>query len=127
MVGYREGRANCADRIWPLDRQCALVDALRGYSRLASKGDGRGALPHRLSLLCFVIGIVFAFGTAAAAWFNFSVSEEYFKRLTDAEDKWRELSLDTHSKWMRRTSYFAIASAASSIICLIVGAVIAIL
>jgi len=94
---------------------------------LLTKWDGRGAFPHRLSLVCFALGIVFAFGTAAAAWLNFSVSEDHFKRLTDAGEKWRELSLDTHSKWMRWTTYFAIASVASSIVCLIVGAVIAIL
>jgi hypothetical protein len=90
---------------------------------LLAKWNGNGIPPQPSALKFFVAGIVLAFGTAAAAWLNFSIADVLFRKWTYAGDDWHSTDVTTCSKWLQRTMYIAIAAVAGSIICLIAGAV----
>lgn len=87
-----------------------------------SKWDGKSTIPNKAAVSCFVAGIVFAFATASIAWFNFTISDDIFRRFTYAGEKWDSTDVSKHWDWLKRTMYAAIGCVLISIMCLIFGA-----
>jgi hypothetical protein len=87
--------------------------------------DGKGTVPHKVSIALFTVGIVFGFAAAAAAWLNFTISDDLFRRWGYAGASWASVDVEKNWKWMRRTMYAAIASVLISIGCMVAGAIVA--
>lgn len=91
---------------------------------LLYKWSGQGDLPHKWAIGFLVAGILFAFGTAGAAWLNFTVAEDWFRRWTYARELWPVTEIEEHSVWLKRTKCVAIGCVGLSLLCLLAGAAI---
>jgi len=91
---------------------------------LLYKWSGQGVLPHKVAIGLFVAGILFAFGTAIAAWLNFTVAEDWFRRWTYARELWPETDISDHSAWLQRTKWVAVVCVGMSLFCLLGAAAV---